>query len=142
MLTPLVLVVLAAQTPNPPLQPPRLQQTSFAPDPVKPEQNWPPVGVFRAGGAVTQPKLIKETQPSYLAGAMRMNVQGTVVMEAIVLTDGTVGAVHVVRSLDKEHGLDEEAVKTVREWRFTPGKKDDAAVPVVVEVRMAFKLRK
>jgi hypothetical protein len=35
-----------------------------------------------------------------------------------------------------------EAVKTVKEWRFTPGKKSDIAVPVVVEIQMSFSLRK
>ena len=45
-------------------------------------------------------------------------------------------------SLDKEHGLDDEAVQTLKKWRFTPGKKNDLAVPVVVEVEMSFWLPK
>lgn len=69
-------------------------------------------------------------------------MQGSVFMEAVVLTDGTVGEVRVVRSLDKEHALDDEAVRTVKEWRFTPGKKNDIAVPVVVEIQMSFSMRK
>jgi protein TonB len=72
---------------------------------------------------------------------MKEKIQGSVFLEAVVLTDGTVGEVRVVRSLDKEHGLDEEAVKTVKEWRFTPGKKEGDAVPVVVPVGMSFTLK-
>jgi TonB family protein len=64
-----------------------------------------------------------------------------VILEAVVLTDGTVGEVRVVRSLDKQHGLDDEAVKTVKKWRFTPGKKDGSAVPVIVSVEMTFTRR-
>ena len=43
-----------------------------------------------------------------------------------------------MRSLDKQHGLDEQAVNTVKEFRFTPGKRDGVAVPVIVEVQMSF----
>lgn len=42
------------------------------------------------------------------------------------------------RSLDKKYGMDEEAVKTLKQWRFAPGTKDGVAVPVVVEVEMTF----
>jgi protein TonB len=123
-----------------------LHQASIASDPVKseepvePEQPWPPAGVFRPGGEVTAPKVIKETPPNYTGEALRAKVQGSVFLEAVVLADGTVGDVRVVRALDKMHGLDDVAVQTVKEWRFTPGKRDGVAVPVVVEVQMSFSL--
>jgi protein TonB len=142
MLAPLVFLVLIAQTPSAGPQGRPLEQASTAPDPVKPEQPWPPAGVFRPGGNVTEPKLLKGPKPNYTPGAMKAKVQGSVFMEAVVLTDGTVGEVRVVRSLDKGHGLDDEAVRTVKEWRFTPGKKNDIAVPVVVEIQMSFSMRK
>jgi TonB family protein len=142
MLAPVVLAVLIAQTPSAGPQGRPLEQPFSAPDPVKPEQPWPPAGVFRPGGNVTEPKLTKGTKPNYTPLSMKAKVQGSVFMEAVVLTDGTVGEVRVVRSLDKEHGLDDEAVKTVKEWRFTPGKKNDIAVPVIVEIQMSFSLRK
>ena len=115
--------------------------TSTRPDPVKPEQSWPPPGVFRPGVEVTPPKVIKEIAPHYTPAAMKAKVQGSVFIEAVVRTDGTVGDVRVVRSLDKQHGLDEQAVQAVKEFRFTPGKKDGVAVPVIVEVQMSFSTR-
>lgn len=54
---------------------------------------------------------------------------------------GDVGDVEVTRSLDKEYGLDEEAVKAARQWKFEPGTKDGRAVPVQVTVEMTFALR-
>ena len=147
MLAALMLAVLAAlnavQLSNAPQGRP-LHQASTASDPlkpeqpVKPEQPWPPAGVFRPGGEVTEPKLIRETKPNYTAESMRAKVQGSVFIEAVVLTDGTVGEVRVVRSLDKKFGLDDVAVTTVKQWRFTPGKKDGVPVPVVLEVQMSF----
>jgi protein TonB len=143
MIAPLVLAVLLGQAPSAGSQGQPLKQAASAPDPVKPvkpEKPWPPVGVLRPGGDVTEPRVIKETPPNYTAASMRAQVHGSVFMEAVVLTDGTVGEVRVVRSLDKEHGLDDEAVKTVKEWRFTPGKKNGVAVPVVVKIQMSFSL--
>jgi TonB family protein len=150
MLARLVLAVLLAQnahqSSSPRTQSRPLHQASTAPDPLKleqpaaPEQPWPPVGVFRPGGDVTEPKLVAGAKPNYTGDAMRAKIQGSVFVEAVVLTDGTVGDVRVVRSLDKKHGLDDVAVTTVKEWRFMPGKKDGVAVPVVVEVQMSFSL--
>jgi len=143
MFAPLVVTVLLGQTPSAEPQGGPLKEASSAPDPVKPvkpEKPWPPVGVFRPGGDVTEPRVIKETPPNYTAASMRAKAHGSVFMEAVVLTDGTVGDVRVVRSLDKEHGLDDEAVRTVKEWRFTPGKKNGVAVPVVVKIQMSFSL--
>jgi protein TonB len=81
------------------------------------------------------------TRPHYTSDARRAGVNGAVKMEAVVQTDGTVAEVRVVRSLDKKFGLDEEAVKTLKQWRFEPGKKGGVAVPVLIEVEMTFTVR-
>ncbi len=108
---------------------------------VEPARPWPPAGVSRLAPEITPPRLIKETRPNYTTKAKEAGIQGSVVLEAVVRADGRVGEVRVARSLDKEHGLDDEAVKTVRQWRFAPGTKDGAAVPVLVEVEITFSLR-
>ena len=100
-----------------------------------------PEGVVRPGGSVSSPEIIKEVRPDYTADAMRAQVQGVVEVEAVVQVDGTVGLVRVVRSLDKEHGLDDQAVKAVKQWRFRPGKKDGVAVPVLVSIELTFTMR-
>ena len=38
-------------------------------------------------------------------------------------------------------GLDQEALKTVRLWRFAPGTMAGQPVPVLVEIELAFTLR-
>jgi protein TonB len=91
---------------------------------------------------VTFPKLIYEVKASYTGDARRAGIQGVIVIEAVVLLDGHVGDVRVTRSLDKKFGLDDEAVKALRKWRFEPGTKDGVAVPVLVEVEMTFTVRK
>ena len=58
-----------------------------------------------------------------------------------MLPDGSVGRVQIVRSLDSMFGLDQEALKTVRLWRFAPGTMAGQPVPVLVEIELAFTLR-
>ena len=106
------------------------------------EKPWPPAGVVRVGAGMQAPRLIKEAKPNYTAAAMEAKIAGVVVMQAVVGTDGTVGEIRVTRSLDRELGLDEEAVRTLKTWQFKPGTKDGVSVPVLVVVEMAFTLRK
>jgi TonB family protein len=57
----------------------------------------------------------------------------------VVNTDGTIGDVEVTTSLDA--GLDQEAIKAVKQWRFEPGTKDGKPVPVLITLEMTFTLR-
>lgn len=88
-----------------------IQQPPAARVQTTPEEPWPPPGVFRRGDGVVLPRLVRETKPHYTLDAIRAGVEGSVKIEAIVQTDGTVGDVRVVRSLDTKFGMDEEAVK-------------------------------
>jgi TonB family protein len=58
----------------------------------------------------------------------------------IVGPDGHVDKARVVRSLDTIYGLDEEALKAVKTWRFAAGRLDGQPVPVAVVVFLAFRL--
>ncbi|HEX7123174.1 MAG TPA: energy transducer TonB, partial [Gemmatimonadaceae bacterium] len=78
-------------------------------------------GAYRPGSGVDIPRVLREVKPQYTADAMRAKVQGVVELEAVVLQDGSVGDVQVTRSLDHTFGLDNEAIKAVKQWRFAPG---------------------
>jgi TonB family protein len=95
--------------------------------------------VYKIGNGVTSPVLTKEVKPNYTKSPMRRKVQGVVELTAVVLTDGTVDHVKVIRSLDEE--LDEQAVKAARQWRFRPGTKDGQPVAVQVSIELTFTLR-
>lgn len=98
-------------------------------------------GVYQPGNGVTEPRLIKEVRPGYTADAMRAKIQGIVTMQAVVMPDGSVTQVQIIRSLDPTFGLDQEAIRTVKQWRFAPGTRMGQAVPVYVEIEMTFTLR-
>ena len=138
MLGSLVVAMFVVQSPAP--APPATQQPPAAIAEKAADKKWPPDGVYRIK-EVTSPRLIREAKPYYTADAMRAKFEGVVVIEAIVERDGKVGEVRVKQSLDREHGLDDEAVKALKKWQFTPGMKDGAAVPVLVEIEFTFTLR-
>ncbi len=89
----------------------------------------------------TAPMLIKDVKPEYTREAREARIQGNVMLDAVVLKDGTVGDVTVSKSLDKEHGLDEQAVKAMKQWQFKPGTKDGKPADVRISVEMTFTLK-
>ena len=91
---------------------------------------------------VTLPQVVTEVKPQYTAKALQAKIQGTVWLSAVVLPSGDVGEVAVVKSLDKEHGLDDEAINATRQWKFKPGTKDGKPVPVEVTIELTFTLKK
>ena len=97
--------------------------------------------VVKPGAGVTLPRVIHEEKPKYTREALAAGIQGTVLLETVVLPDGTVGSVKVVRSLDKMYGLDESAITAARGWRFEPGRKDGKPVAVLVTIELTFTLR-
>lgn len=98
-------------------------------------------GVFDLGSGVLPPRILEKVDPRYTAEAMRAKVQGTVVVQAIVRPDGSVTDVEVVKSLDPTFGLDQEAVRAARQWRFYPGTRFGEPVSVRISIELAFTLR-
>ena len=98
-------------------------------------------GAYRPGNGVEVPTLVRDVKPQYTAEAMRAKIQGIVLLECIVMPDGNVGEVRVRRSLDPTFGLDQEAIKAARQWKFRPGTRFGEPVPVIVSIELTFSLR-
>ena len=97
-------------------------------------------GVYRPGGAVTPPRLVSQVRPTYTVDAVHQRIQGSVVLELVVASEGAPSEIRVTRSLDPA-GLDKEAIKAVRQWRFTPGRLAETPVDVLVTVVLDFTIR-
>jgi len=93
---------------------------------------------LRVGGSVKAPVPIQRVEPGYTESARRERTEGVVILEAIIDTDGNVHDVSVLKALP--NGLDEEAIKAVRQWKFKPGTKDDKPVPVIFTLTIKFRL--
>jgi periplasmic protein TonB len=97
--------------------------------------------VYHPGNGVSLPVVVSQVKAEYTPEAKAARIEGTVGLEAVVLADGAVGEVNIAQSLDDAHGLDQQAVKAMKQWRFKPGMKDGKAVAVRVQVEMTFSLK-
>src|SRR3954462_15562541 len=80
--------------------------------------------VYSPGNGVSLPQVVKQVKADYTEEAKQNRIEGTVGLETVVLSDGTVGDVKVLKSLDSIYGLDANAVKAMKQWAFKPGMKD------------------
>lgn len=98
-------------------------------------------GVFQVGNGVVSPVPIVSPKPAYTSDAMRAKIQGVVLLSCVVEPDGTVNRCSVARSLDRNFGLDQEAIRAAQRWRFRPGTRFGEPVAVQVGIEMSFTLR-
>jgi protein TonB len=87
------------------------------------------------------PVPIHQEKPQYTQAAMAAQIEGKVLLETVVLGDGSVGEVKVIRSLDSQLGLDEEAAKALKLWTWKPGSRGGRPANVAVQVEMTFTLK-
>lgn len=84
-----------------------------------------------AGAPVTPPRedanLVNNPRPAYPSMSRRLREQGTVVLEVLILADGSVGDVKINQSSGFKR-LDDTAVKAVRKWRYAPARRGDEAI--------------
>ena len=90
--------------------------------------------IVRILKGVTAPRGFYLPDPEYSETARKNKYQGTCVLNAVVGTDGAVRATWVVRPVGE--GLDEKALESVQQWKFTPASSagKPVAAPVTVEV--------
>jgi protein TonB len=112
--------------PRPPATPPA---DVAAPSPVAP-QEMGPMRVSPGQG----PGLIRKVEPRYPPIARAARMEGTVVVDAVIRTDGTVSDVKVLKSSNPM--FEPECIQAVKQWRFTPGSQD-----VILTVTVNFTLR-
>ncbi|MHC5053824.1 MAG: energy transducer TonB [Planctomycetota bacterium] len=77
--------------------------------------------------------------PRYPRLARGRGIEGTSLLGVVVLPDGTVGEIKVVRT-SGHRVLDEAAVTAVRRWRFRPARRDGASVEARVLLPVTFRL--
>jgi protein TonB len=97
--------------------------------------------VYRPGNGVESPTLIRQVRPAYTPDAVLARVQGTVGLDCVVQPDGTVGPCEIAQPIRPAYGLDAEAIKAARQWRFRPGTRLGEPVPVLVRIELIFSLR-
>lgn len=94
-----------------------------------------PISQPPVGGDVRPPRLIASRAPVYPALARKQRVGGDVEVDAIVETNGRIGA---AKALSGPVLLQGAAIEAVKQWRYQPGTLDGKAIPMHVTVVLRF----
>jgi protein TonB len=84
------------------------------------------------------PVKLVDVAPAYPRLARDVRREGTVVIEAVIGTDGRVRDARVLKSVAL---LDGAALDAVRQWRYQPTLLNGVPVPVIVTVTVVFRLQ-
>jgi TonB family protein len=95
-----------------------------------------PAMPVRVGGDVKPPRVIYSLQPEYPDIARLTNVEGTVVLDAVVDTAGNVVNARVISGPAL---LRKPALDSVKQWKYEPSKLDGQPTSVEVVVSIQFK---
>ena len=104
----------------------------FRPDLPRPAQ--------RAQEGLVGPQHVRTVTPKYTDAAKKARIEGMVEIEAVVLADGNVGETRVIKSIDAVLGLDDEAMKAVKGWKFMPATRFGQPLASVVVLVVRFDL--
>jgi len=88
---------------------------------------------------ILSPKSVLTVDASYTDAARRAHVSGTVVAEVTIGRDGRAASGNLVKSLG--YGLDEQVLRVLALWRFSPARLDDKPVAVRVSLEMSFNVQ-
>lgn len=158
---PAAVAMLRAPPPPPPAKPAPPLSVPTAPPPLRPALPQPrtdavdstdiqsapardgietstDTGAHRGGTKGASPRG-DNPKPEYPFVARNRGYQGRVVLQVDVLPDGTAASVELTSSSGYD-SLDAAALRTVRQWRFVPARRNGRPVAAAVTVPVLFKL--
>jgi TonB family protein len=91
-----------------------------------------------SGPADTTPNILDKPRPEYTAEGRSLRIEGDVVIDLVFLANGTIQINKVVSGLG--HGLDESAMRSARQIKFKPAKRDGTPVDYPARVHVEFRL--
>lgn len=83
------------------------------------------------------PRPIHIERPQYPRDAFDNKIQGTVLLELLIDSEGRVARVRVIKSVS---GLDDAAMRCARAWLFSPAVKHGRPVPTIAQAPVTFRL--
>jgi TonB family protein len=99
----------------------------------------PEAGKFGSIANMTAPKPLKWVEAQFSDQARKKRVSGTVLLAMLISEEGLPTTVSVVVPLGS--GLDEEALKAARQYRFKPATLEGMPIPARIMIEVSFRLR-
>jgi len=106
-----------------------------SPDPPGPVRS---VRRVRVGGDIREPVKVRHVDPVYPPLALAARVEGSVVLQCVITTEGTVSEITIVSG---HVLLNDAAVAAVSRWRYRPTLLNGEPVGVILTVTVSFDLR-
>jgi TonB family protein len=76
--------------------------------------------------------------PSYTDPARAAKFNGTVLLDVVVSADGDMKSAKIIQGAP--FGLNEMAMRAIRQWKFKPATRNGQPVPVIVMIEVTFRL--
>jgi TonB family protein len=86
---------------------------------------------------LSAPTATRKVDPAYPLQLMRENVEGTVIVYAVIHANGNVGSVRILRGIDDR--IDPFASQAISQWRFRPATRNGVAVDVEATFLIPFR---
>ncbi len=86
---------------------------------------------------IENPVLLSEISPVYPAYAIRNKIQGTVVLDAEVLKDGSIRGISVKQSVDD--GVDQAVINAFKKAKYKPGTSN--GIPTDMQVTISYEVQ-
>ena len=96
-----------------------------------------PENVVQLPPSAVEESLVERIEPDYPQAARQQKIQGPVVLDVHIATDGRVQDVSVVSGADP---LAQASTAAVKRWRFKPQVKNGRAVEAETRVTLNFRL--
>lgn len=95
---------------------------------------------IQVGGNVQATKLIHKVTPAYPRQAKEEGRQGTVMLQAVILKDGSIGSLELIPRADSD--LASAAMDAVRQWIYSQTLLNGEPVEVATTIQVNFTLAK
>ena len=87
---------------------------------------------------VAEPAPLRKVDPKYPPSAVAENIEGEVILYAVIRRDGSVDSIQLVKGIDPQ--LDANAMRALAQWRFRPAEHGGEPVELEAIVHIPFRL--
>jgi TonB family protein len=91
-----------------------------------------------SGGEIAEPSPLRKVDPKYPPNAIAENIEGEVVLYAVIRRDGSVDSIQLVKGIDPQ--LDTNAMRALAQWKFRPAEHNGEPVDLEAIVHIPFHL--
>lgn len=91
-----------------------------------------------SNGEVAEPSPLRKVDPKYPPNAIAENIEGEVILYAVIRRDGSVDSIQLVKGIDPQ--LDNNAMRALAQWKFRPAERAGEAVDLEAIVHIPFRL--